>query len=50
MPIKEPSVYDQHAQAYHSNGPRLHEFLREIVAETMSKYECVLETPSRFGS
>ena len=38
-PITDPESFEQIASMYYSNGPRLHEFLREMHDEVLSKYD-----------
>lgn len=47
VPITDPYNYEQEARAVFYNGPRLHEFIRELNEETFSKYGAVTiaETP-----
>ncbi|SCZ90565.1 BZ3500_MvSof-1268-A1-R1_Chr9g10881 [Microbotryum saponariae] len=47
-PVVDPTTPWQPAPHYFSNGPRLHEFLKEMYEETFSKYDCtsIGELPS----
>ncbi|ROV88600.1 hypothetical protein VSDG_09140 [Cytospora chrysosperma] len=38
-PIVNPEVFDQPAWCLYANGPRIHEFLREINVEVLDKYD-----------
>lgn len=38
-PVVDPTTPWQPAGTYFCNGPRLHEFLREMRKETFAKYE-----------
>ncbi|KUI61914.1 Eukaryotic peptide chain release factor subunit 1 [Cytospora mali] len=38
-PIVNPEVFDQPAWCLYANGPRIHEFLREMNSEVLDKYD-----------
>lgn len=38
-PIVNPGVYDQPAWSLFTNGPRMHEFLREMNSTVLDKYD-----------
>lgn len=38
-PIIDPGIYEQPASGLFCNGPRMHEFLREMHTEVLSKYD-----------
>jgi oligo-1,6-glucosidase len=38
-PIADPAVFEQPASQLFCNGPRMHEFLREMNSEVLSKYD-----------
>lgn len=40
-PIAVPSVKYQPGDKYYANGPRLHEYLKEIRKEVLSKYDTI---------
>ena len=40
-PIVDPRFYEQPAWVYYANGPRMHEFLREMNEEVLNKYNAV---------
>ncbi|OAA56646.1 maltase [Niveomyces insectorum RCEF 264] len=40
-PVVNPAVYEQPAWSEYANGPRMHEFLREMNAVVLSRYDTV---------
>ncbi|KAL2132495.1 hypothetical protein VTI74DRAFT_3738 [Chaetomium olivicolor] len=40
-PIVDPRFYEQPAWVYYANGPRIHEFLREMDQEVLNHYDAV---------
>ncbi len=40
-PIVDPRFYEQPAWVYYANGPRMHEFLREMNEEVLNQYDAV---------
>lgn len=40
-PIIDPNQYDQPAWQFYANGPRIHEFLREMNDQVLSHYDAV---------
>ncbi|KAF4618418.1 hypothetical protein G7Y89_g14885 [Cudoniella acicularis] len=41
-PIIDPGIFEQPASGLFCNGPRMHEFLREMNAEVLSKYDTMI--------
>lgn len=40
-PIVDPNAYEQPGWDYYANGPRMHEFLREMNQKVLDKYDAV---------
>ena len=40
-PVIDPRFYEQPAWLYYANGPRIHEFLREMNEQVLNRYDAV---------
>ena len=49
-PIVDPETFEQNAWHMYTNGPRMHEFLREMNSEVLSKYNAMTVGEAQFTS